>query len=68
MNPVHNFIIYLALFPRMARSPAKALDLIGQRDASYCFVLKFNLKRETFGPAGNRNTNQKSGLTVIQLW
>ena len=68
MNPVHNFFIYLALFPRSARSPVKALDLIGQSNSSYCFVLKFNFKRKTFGPAGNRNTNQESGLTVIEFW
>lgn len=52
----------------MAHSPVKTLNLVGQGNALYGFMLKFNLKRKAFDLTGKRNTNQKSGFSVIELW
>ena len=58
----------LTLFLRMTHCPVKTLDLVGQCNPLYGFMLKFNLKRKAFGPTGERNTDQELGFTIIELW
>ncbi len=59
---------YLAFFPCMTHAPIKALDLVGQHNPLYGFMLKFNFKGKAFGATGERNTDQKLGFAIIKFW